>query len=151
MNLQLRDVFQVEGLRKPVEYDISLEELKDVHGYTFARPIEVRGEVCNRSGIVTLKYTVSCVLDVACDRCLKPFQQEHTYDFTHTVVPSLHSDSSAYDSYLVAENDSIDMNETAISDLLLMLPTKILCMEECKGLCFICGCDLNESTCDCLK
>ncbi|MBQ8515924.1 MAG: DUF177 domain-containing protein [Ruminococcus sp.] len=151
MNLQLKEVFQVEGLRKPVQYEILPSELEYVHGYTFADAVKIQGEAVNRAGIVTLRYTVSCVLDVTCDRCLKPFQQEHTYDFTHTVVPSLHSDSSAYDSYLVAENDSIDMNETAISDLLLMLPTKILCQEECKGLCFICGCDLNESVCDCLK
>jgi uncharacterized protein len=43
------------------------------------------------------------------------------------------------------------MNETAISDLLLMLPTKMLCREDCKGLCDICGCNLNETTCDCRK
>ena len=151
MILQLRDIFQIEGLKKPVSYEITIEELESIHGYTFAQPVKVEGEVENRAGIVTLRYKVACVLDVECDRCLKPFQQEHTYDFTHTVVPSLHSDDSAYDSYLVAENDSIDMNETAISDLLLMLPTKILCQEDCKGLCFICGCDLNESACDCLK
>ncbi len=151
MKLQLREIFQIEGLKKPVQYEITPEELKDIRGYTFARPLEIEGEISNRSGIVTLKYTVRCVLDVECDRCLKPFLQEHTYDFSHTVVPSLHSDNPAYDSYLVAENDSIDMNETAITDLLLMLPTKILCREDCKGLCYICGCDLNESVCDCLK
>jgi uncharacterized protein len=151
MNLQLREVFQIEGLRLPIQYEIGLDALKDVHGYTFAQPVSVQGEVKNRAGIVTLQYTVSCVLDVVCDRCLKPFQQAHTYSFTHTVVPSLHSDSSTYDSYLVAEHDSMNMNETAISDLLLMLPTKILCREDCKGLCYICGCDWNESTCDCLK
>lgn len=147
MFVQLREIFQIEGLRLPVQYTFEPE----VRGYTFAQPVQVTGEVFNRAGIVTLQYTASCVLDVVCDRCLKPFQQEHTYDFTHTVVPSLHSDSSAYDSYLVAVNDSIDMNETAMTDLLLMLPTKILCREDCKGLCYMCGCDLNETTCDCLK
>ena len=151
MKLQLREVFQIEGLKKPVETEISQEELADVHGYTFAEPVKVKGEVFNRAGIVTLNYSVSCVLDVECDRCLKPFKQEHTYGFTHTVAPTLHSANSAYDSYIVAENDSIDMNETALTDLLLMLPTKILCSEDCKGLCYICGCDLNESACDCLK
>ena len=60
-------------------------------------------------------------------------------------------DAPAYDAYLVAEHDMIDLNETAISDLLLMLPTKLLCREDCKGLCDICGCDWNTSTCDCLK
>ena len=119
MNLKLREVFQVEGLKKPIQYEIALEELEDVHGYKFAEPLKVEGEIANRAGIVTLKYSVHCVLDAECDRCLKPLKQEYTYNFTHTVVPTLHSDNSAYDSYIVAENDSIDMNETAITDMLL--------------------------------
>lgn len=77
--------------------------------------------------------------------------REYSYDFSHTVVPSLQSEGDVYDTYLVAEHDSIDMNQTAISDLLLMLPTKMLCREDCKGLCDICGCNLNEATCDCRK
>ncbi len=151
MKFNLREIFQIEGLKKPIQYEIALEELSDVRGYKFAEPVKVCGEIANRAGIVTLRYKASCILDVLCDRCLKPFKQEHTYDFSHTVVPALHSGSSAYDTYIVAENESIDMNETVLTDLLLMFPTKVLCSEDCKGLCYICGCDLNECTCDCLK
>lgn len=151
MKLQLREIFQVIGMHLPVSYSIPLSELEDVHGYTFAEPIAVEGEFVNRAGIVTLNYQVSCRLDAVCDRCLKPFTPSFSYTFSHTVVPSLHSDNPAYDAYLVAENDKIDLNETAISDLLLMLPTKLLCREDCKGLCDICGCDRNVTDCDCLK
>jgi uncharacterized protein len=149
MILQLRELFQIEGMHLPVEYTIAPEELSDVRGYTFAAPVAVKGELSNRSGIVTLKYTVSCKLHVVCDRCLKALERDYTYDFSHTVVPSLQSEGDIYDTYLVTQHDDLDMNETAISDLLLMLPTKQLCREDCKGLCHICGCDLNEHTCDC--
>lgn len=151
MILQLREIFQITGMHLPVSYTIPVSELGDVHGYAFAEPIAVTGELVNHAGIVTLEYTVSCRLDVVCDRCLKPFTPSFSYSFSHTVVPSLHSDNPAYDSYLVAEHDTIDMNETALSDLLLLLPTKMLCREDCKGLCYICGCDWNESSCDCLN
>lgn len=143
--------FQIEGMHLPVDYTISLEELSEVRGYTFAAPVSVQGEFSNRAGIVTLKYTVSCTLDAVCDRCLAELRRDYSYDFSHTVVPSLQSEGDIYDTYLVAQHDSIDMNETAISDLLLMLPTKMLCREDCKGLCDICGCNLNETTCDCRK
>ena len=43
---------------------------------------------------------------------------------------------------------SIELNEIALTDLLLQLPTKNLCKDDCKGLCMICGCDLNEGQCD---
>ena len=151
MILQLRELFQTEGLRVPVEGTIALEELADLHGYTFAEPVQMHGELHNRAGIVTLQSTVSCTLDAVCDRCLAPIHRQYSYDFSHVVVPSLRSEGEVYDTYLVADQDRIDMNETAISDLLLMLPTKMLCREDCKGLCYICGCDLNESTCDCQK
>ncbi len=151
MILQLREIFQIEGMHLPVSYEITPEELSEVRGYTFAAPVAVSGEVYNRAGIVTLKYTVSCTLDVVCDRCLTELKRDYSYDFSHTVVPSLQSEGDIYDTYLVAQHDSIDMNETAISDLLLMLPTKMLCREDCKGLCDICGCNLNERTCNCRK
>ena len=151
MILQLREFFQIEGMHLPVDYTISPEELSEVRGYTFAAPVSVQGEFSNRAGIVTLKYTVSCTLDAVCDRCLAELRRDYAYDFSHTVVPSLQSEGDIYDTYLVAQHDSIDMNETAISDLLLMLPTKMLCREDCKGLCDICGCNLNETTCDCRK
>lgn len=151
MILQLREIFQIEGMHLPVSYEITPEELSEVRGYTFAAPVAVSGEFYNRAGIVTLKYTVSCTLDVVCDRCLTELKRDYSYDFSHTVVPSLQSEGDIYDTYLVAQHDSIDMNETAISDLLLMLPTKMLCRENCKGLCDICGCNLNERTCNCRK
>ena len=151
MILQLREIFQIEGMHLPVSYEITPEELSEVRGYTFAAPVAVSGEFYNRGGIVTLKYTVSCTLDVVCDRCLTELKRDYSYDFSHTVVPSLQSEGDIYDTYLVAQHDSIDMNETAISDLLLMLPTKMLCREDCKGLCDICGCNLNERTCNCRK
>ena len=151
MILQLREIFQIEGMHLPVSYEITPEELSEVRGYTFAAPVAVSGEFYNRAGIVTLKYTVSCTLDVVCDRCLTELKRDYSYDFSHTVVPSLQSEGDIYDTYLVAQHDSIDMNEPAISDLLLMLPTKMLCREDCKGLCDICGCNLNERTCNCRK
>lgn len=151
MILQLREIFQIEGMHLPVSYEITPEELSEVRGYTFAAPVAVSGEFYNRAGIVTLKYTVSCTLDVVCDRCLTELKRDYSYDFSHTVVPSLQNEGDIYDTYLVAQHDSIDMNETAISDLLLMLPTKMLCREDCKGLCDICGCNLNERTCNCRK
>ena len=151
MILQLREIFQIEGMHLPVSYEITPEELSEVRGYTFAAPVAVSGAFYNRAGIVTLKYTVSCTLDVVCDRCLTELKRDYSYDFSHTVVPSLQSEGDIYDTYLVAQHDSIDMNETAISDLLLMLPTKMLCREDCKGLCDICGCNLNERTCNCRK
>ena len=70
---------------------------------------------------------------------------------SHTLVRSLNTHSDDFDEYIVCEGDALDMNEVAVSDLLLELPSKILCKEDCKGLCMKCGCNLNETQCDCPK
>lgn len=45
----------------------------------------------------------------------------------------------------------LDLEELILSDILLELPTKLLCKEDCKGLCPHCGCNLNHQSCDCNK
>ena len=43
----------------------------------------------------------------------------------------------------------MDLDELIRTDILLELPTKFLCKEDCKGLCPTCGKNLNEGACNC--
>ena len=49
------------------------------------------------------------------------------------------------------EGDEIDLDELVREQLALSLPTRVLCREDCRGLCDQCGADLNRETCDCQK
>ena len=51
--------------------------------------------------------------------------------------------------FIVCADDTLDLAPLVTEDILLELPTRILCREDCKGLCPKCGTNLNESTCDC--
>lgn len=148
MRINLKQLFNIVGESKDICYSISAEELADIHGYNFASPVAVNGRLFNRAGVVYLEYSVDFTLMAACDRCLKETEKVYRFDFEHIVVPSVSKDN---DEYIVAEGESIEMNEIAVTDLLLQLPSKYLCSDDCKGLCMVCGCDLNESECDCLK
>lgn len=148
MRFNLKQLFNIVGDSKDICYSIQENELSDIHGYNFSAPIKLNGRLFNRAGVVYLEYSVDFSLKTFCDRCLKETEKVYHYDFEHIVVPSVSKDN---DEYIVAEGESIEMNEIAVTDLLLQLPTKYLCDENCKGLCMVCGCDLNESECDCLK
>lgn len=148
MKINLKQIFNIVGESKDIEYDIEAEELSGIKGYEFTSPVKVMGRIYNRAGIVNLEYSVDFSLMITCDRCLKELIRDHNFDFDHVVVPSLSGDN---DDYIVAEGESIELNEIAVTDLLLQLPTKNLCADDCKGLCMVCGCDLNESECNCLK
>ncbi len=148
MVINLKKVFNIPGEILTVDGSVAQSDITDIHGYDFASPVVIRGQAFNRAGIVKLRFTTEFTLKLICDRCLKEFERSYVYDFEHIVVKSLASDN---DEYIVADNESIDLKEIAISDLLLQLPSKILCDEECKGLCYSCGCNLNESQCDCFS
>ncbi|MDA8019646.1 MAG: DUF177 domain-containing protein [Thermoanaerobaculia bacterium] len=49
----------------------------------------------------------------------------------------------------VLEEPDIDTRELALEQMQLAVPMKPLCRESCKGLCGICGQNLNEGNCDC--
>lgn len=151
MIINLRQVFEVTGAKKDLHCSIPLSELEGIHGYEFNSPIKVDGTIQNHAGIVTLQFSVEFTLKILCDRCIKEFCRDYFYEFEHIIVKQLNTDCDDYDDYIIADGESVDLNEIAISDLLLQLPTKMLCDEDCKGLCYICGCDLNECVCSCSK
>lgn len=150
MILQLKQLFEIDGQTLDINESVSPAELQDTPLYeAFAAPVEISGRVRNRAGVVTLEYTVKILLHRTCDRCLEAFDREYAYDFSHTLTRSLANGDDEYEDYIVCPDNTLDMNELAVTDLLLELPTKILCKEDCAGLCIKCGRNLNDGACDC--
>lgn len=148
MLMNIKNVLNVPGYGQDIDFVIEGERLEEVHGYTFQTPVSVSGRIENRAGVVTLTTHITFSLLVVCDRCLKETVQDFSFDARHTVVRELHG-ADEEGNYIVARAESIDTAEIALSDLLLELPYKMLCREDCKGLCPVCGCDRNETECGC--
>lgn len=152
MLLQLKKVFDTPGQSLEVDASVPVSELTELRPYeTFAAPLVIKGSVKNRAGLVVLDMTVKAVLEQTCDRCLKAFEREYAYDFSHTLVTSFSNseDEEGYEDYVVCPDNSLDISELALTDLMLEMPSKILCKEDCKGICPVCGKDLNEGSCGC--
>ncbi|MFA5658828.1 MAG: DUF177 domain-containing protein [Oscillospiraceae bacterium] len=146
MVLKLKYFFDKPGEKQNFNFDISLPELEGYKNITFVSPVAISGTLENRTGIVSVSFCVQACLKHVCDRCLDEFERRYSFDFRHMLVRSL---SGENDDYIVCENDELDISELAVSDLLLQLPSKILCRDDCKGLCYICGKNLNFSDCSC--
>ena len=71
-----------------------------------------------------------------CDRCLSEFIFKFTGSFDETYQEAV---------------ECIDMSEPVRQALLLAMPVKNLCSENCRGLCPSCGCDMNKSDCSCKR
>lgn len=148
MKIQLRQIFDVVGESLKIDYSIGVDELDNAGGYSFKSPAAVKGVIVNRAGVVKLTYEIDAELELECDRCLSEFVRGYHYSFEHILVTHTNSDDEMY---VVCDNNTLDMNELAVSDLLLQLPTKILCKQDCKGLCCTCGQNLNEGDCGCVS
>ena len=146
MRLDIKRILNVPGTKTELDFCVSQERLDEVKHVTFATPVKVVGAIENHAGLVTMDMDITCSLHVTCDRCLKETVQEFAYHEEHTVVRRVQSEEEA-ENYIIAEAESIDPEEIALTDLLLELPSKMLCREDCKGLCPVCGCDRNETDC----
>lgn len=148
MKLMLKEIFETASSRR--DFECELYEI-DAHlpvGFALRSPLSLRGNVYNRAGVVTLDYSISALMTLTCDRCLLEFENVFEYDFSHILVTELNGDADE-DEYVVCKNTVLELDELAISDLLLQLPSKILCREDCRGLCSKCGHNLNDGDCGC--
>ncbi len=148
MILELKQIFDIVGEELPVEYSVDLSEYELYGVRPFVTPVLLKGRVYNEAGIVILSYRVDFTLRLPCDRCLETFDRDYSYAFNEVIVPE---ESEEHDEYIVAPDARLDLDELCLSDILLNLPSKQLCKEECKGLCPQCGANLNHESCSCSK
>ncbi len=107
--------------------------------------VEVRGTIRNIAGAVLVNLTVSGKYSGICDRCLE-FAE---FPVNARINTSITEDFQSKDDSLFVKNGKIDFAITAYHALALEVPTQILCKEDCKGLCHICGTNLNIKQCEC--
>lgn len=149
MLLDLREVFQTQGLQKQVDYSLSMNDVELDGVYPFKTPVRVRSLSVNKAGLVDLKINVEFTYTRNCDRCFDEFSRELSFTFNHKLVADLTNDDN--DDYIETPDYKLELDDLVISDIILNLPSKNLCKEDCKGLCQKCGKNLNEGDCSCNK
>ena len=147
MIIELESVFNTDGLKIPFDYELSLSGIT-VSGLTpVTEPVKVSGYVENKAGIVNLKASAALKYEAPCDRCAENVISHFSFPVEHTLVVALESGDN--DDFLEVPNMRLNLDELVEEDVNLALPTKYLCNDDCKGLCPICGKNLNKSQCDC--
>jgi uncharacterized protein len=132
------------------------ELVLDEEHVRLTEPPEVRGSVKQSGHEVRLTGTIVARAEVDCDRCLKTVALPVETKFDVAYVPA--EDYQRSEAAELQEEDlglsifdgeTIDVDELVREQLLLALPARALCGEDCKGLCPTCGADKNTDPCDC--
>ncbi len=106
---------------------------------------------------VLIRARFSAVLRLECSRCLESVAFPLDLEFRHVVRPYDRSVESVKELELHAEdldcgfyeNDVFEFNRIVEEQIVLSLPMKPLCRDDCRGLCPRCGANRNEGECGC--
>jgi len=137
-----------------------LAYMEDLSGidFDFETPLRAEVKIKKTGRSVWIEGKVETTLRLECVRCLKEFTSPFstTFDLTLHPVKEAPSDeevelgSEELESSFF-EGEEIHLSEIAYEQIFLELPYQPVCQEGCKGLCPICGGDLNLSSCECVK
>ena len=148
MLLDLKSLFTGEVERIPFCFALDLSETEMNGSYPFVFPISVEGAASDSYACILLQAEASFDYEAPCDRCAAPTRKRYTFRFSHVLAREVEEEEND-DYILVDESFKLDLDELLRSDILLELPYKYLCREDCKGLCPSCGKNLNEGPCGC--
>jgi len=105
---------------------------------------------------IRLKGELSASLEIACARCLAPVVQDVEREFDLLYRPQGADAGQDELTISVAEAEigyyqgaGLLLEDVLREQVLLAVPLKAICREDCKGLCPQCGADLNLAQCSC--
>ena len=110
------------------------------------KDIEVKGKVCDISGYYELDCTVRLPYETHCSRCGKPYSDVCECGM-HRIV-SAEASRGDDDEYIIYADRTLELDGPVYEELSIGFPSKPLCKADCKGLCHVCGQDLNEGDCE---
>lgn len=119
----------------------------------FEAPTSVRVSYYRAGTEIFFEGTLTAHTRAVCARCTEEFSSSTARAFKFVVGPRSIGGSPAPSpddvGYALYEGDEIDLSPLIREELLLSLPTRPLCREDCQGLCSQCGANLNDDSCDC--
>lgn len=118
-------------------------------------PVEVKGRIRRKNGEVELSGELHTKGLVPCARCLKEVEIPIDVDFAERFAAAVswrHEEQhelSKDDLNLGLVEEAIELDDVVKEEILLALPTQVLCDQNCKGICPGCGSDRNAGDCNC--
>jgi uncharacterized protein len=138
----------------------SLVEINAAGECEFFDPLDIRLGVRRIGRMVAVEGRLSTKVRMSCNRCLKGFvsdlKSRFYLTYTSDMPPQRESEGDdgvelrAEEMGLILfKGEEIDMRDAVQSEIVMAIPIKPLCAEDCQGLCPQCGSDLNEGDCGC--
>ena len=151
MLLGLSKIIECPGASVPFSTSIDLSDLQFGTCYPVSEGVEAEGVVRNTAGVLMMTGSIRTCLHGVCDRCASEFDREVQLPLDVVLVTELADEDHEDERVFPLEGDSADLEDIIRTVFVLNMDSKLLCKEDCKGLCCRCGKNLNDGPCDCQK
>lgn len=137
--------------------EFSLDNDDDENGLRLLEDVKVSGRVARERESVRVAGELQTRVVKFCDRCLIALELPVVVSFDELFVP-LEIDETRLSPVLeakdlvtsVLDGTTLDMDEVVREQILLATQSRMLCRDDCRGLCADCGANLNEQQCSCV-
>lgn len=137
------------GKTDVVVFDILLPCPEGFGGIVFCGDVSVKGTVRNAAGYISMSAELSVPYRTNCARCAAVIEGVFSKSFSRVPVTHFDNEDVDHDDYLVISDYSIDIESAVNEELVLGFDSVYYCKEDCRGLCPVCGRDLNTGDCGC--
>ena len=151
MKLGLSKVIETPGASVPFSTSVDLSDLCYGVSYPVSEPVEAEGQVRNTAGVLVMTGAIRTTIHGICDRCATEFDQDIDFPIDVVLVTELANEENEDEWVFPLEGDSADLDDIVRTVFVLNLDSKLLCKEDCRGLCHRCGKNLNDGPCSCQK
>ncbi len=153
MLINLSELFPVEGKSKTYTVPLEMTQFKGSDcSYKIVEKEPVILVVTNQGErVLTVAGKAVLSLEMPCARCLDPvivpfeLEIDQELDMNQTKEDRI----EALDEQFYINGYNLDVDQLVGNELTLNLPMRVLCSDDCKGICNRCGTNLNHGTCDC--
>lgn len=140
------DTLPLKGHLDETSYTLGEREFSLPSGIDYDLMLTNAGEGILATGILTTHVVGTC------DRCLSPAEfdvsgEVDEYYLFEEPEDTGDDDDDELDFSLVSADNTIDLSGALLSTLVMETPFVVLCRPDCKGLCPVCGANLNEEDC----
>ena len=151
MRLGLSQIIDRPGESVSFSDVVDLSDLQYGTSFPVTEPVKAEGTVRNTAGVLVMKGKISTCIHGICDRCTAAFDRELEILIDAVLVTELANEENEDEWVFTLEGDSADLEDIVRTIFVLNMDSKLLCSDDCKGLCCRCGKNLNDGPCDCEK
>jgi len=153
MDINISSVLKKEGSNLNIDFNGNVDGLGcRIDSYVLEEPITFKGALQNNKGTLELTGLISLEYDSPCYRCLNNIHSSMEIPVREDILSAVEvtaAEVADKDDVFTYDGDYLNLDRILLDYIVLNMPMKMICKDDCKGLCPECGSNLNDTKCVC--